>query len=111
MWRAAWIVCDHFNSRTVDEHVRNVLPAAERRIPVVLHRVVGTAVEVLSNVGPLVAKLLVQLKQHAVLLDRPRVLANIMVQVVVPPFSTLLARATGQVLRHKRPRPCTVRLH
>ena len=41
----------------------------------------------------------------------PRVLAYIVVEVVVPALSTLLTSPARQVLRHQRPRPCSMCLH
>ena len=43
------------------------------------------------------------LKQHAVLLDSPRILANVVVQMVVPAFAALLTRSAWQLLRHESP--------
>ena len=40
-----------------------------------------------------------QLDELAVLLGRPRVLADVVVEVVVPPLAALLARPSGQMLR------------
>ena len=51
----------------------------------VLHRVVRAALQVLRNVGPLVAVLLVGLENNALLLDRPVLFVDLWVQMVVPP--------------------------
>ena len=43
------------------------------------------------------------LKQHAILFYCPRIFANIMVEMIVPAFATLLSRPPSQLLRHECP--------
>ena len=82
----------------VDEDVLYVLAAPQRRVPVVLGRVVRATWQVLGDVRPLVSKLAVQLEQHPVFLEGPGVLADIVVEVVVPALAALLACPSRQVL-------------
>ena len=64
----------------------------------VLHGVIRAAREKLGNVGPLVPIFAVQLNESAILLGRPSVLADVVVEVIVPSLAALLTGATRKLL-------------
>ena len=68
----------------------------QSRIKSVFNRVVCTTMHVTSDQGPLFAILEVQVHQLLVFLNRPLVLRDFRVQMVVPSFSALLAYPTWQ---------------
>jgi len=59
--------------------------APHRRVPVILDGVVGTPRQVLGDLRPPIAQLLVQLIDELVLTLCPRCLLDVRVQVVMPP--------------------------
>ena len=77
----------------------------------ILDRVVSSASQILCDVCPLVAELLVQLQKHAVLVDRPRILPYVMIEVVVPAFAALFASPAWKMLGDKSPRACAVKVY
>ena len=77
----------------------------------VLDCVVGAPVQILGDVRPPVAEFAVKLEQHSVLLDGPRILTDVVIEVVVPALPALLAGAAWKVLSHKGPRARAVHVH
>lgn len=72
--------------------------------------IVGPSGQKLSNHGPFVAKpkfsldlLFVRLDDDPIFLLRPTLLADARVEMVVPPFSALLANPAREVLGNKAP--------
>mmetsp|Transcript_9956 Transcript_9956/g.27865 ORF Transcript_9956/g.27865 Transcript_9956/m.27865 type:complete len:344 (+) Transcript_9956:1567-2598(+) len=66
-------------------------------VPVVLDGIVGTSGKELGNLGPLVAEALVMGDDESVLLLAPGHLADGGIEMIVPPFTALLADAAGQL--------------
>ena len=64
----------------------------------VLDGVVGPSWQQLGNLGPLVAHVDVALQDGPILVGRPGLLANVRVEVVVPPLPALLAYPPGQLV-------------
>lgn len=64
----------------------------------VLDGVVGPPWQQLGNLGPLIAHVDVALQDGPILVGRPGLLANVRVEVVVPPLSALLADPAGQLV-------------
>jgi hypothetical protein len=58
----------------------------------IFDRIIGASGQVLGNLGPLGADLLVQVDDQHILRGRPRVLLDVRIEVVVPPLATLPAR-------------------
>ena len=77
--------------------------ALEGRVPVVFDRIVGTAVQPLGDIDPLVTQLTVGLQQHKLLLRSPRCLGDVGIQLVVPPLPALLPRATDYLVGNNSP--------
>ena len=73
------------------------------RVKPVLNRVVCATRQRLCDLAPLVAELLMQLQDQAVLGRRPLFLADVGVEVVVPPLATLLANPTWESLGYGAP--------
>ena len=65
--------------------------ALESGVEVILNVVISAAWQKLSDLGPLVAKIVVQLNNFSVLIICPLVFLDIRVQVIVPPLAALLA--------------------
>jgi hypothetical protein len=63
-------------------------------IPVIFDGVIGSALELPGEVGPLIAEIFVEEKEEPLLVDAPFLLIYIGVEMVVPPFSALFADAT-----------------
>jgi len=64
--------------------------ASQRRVPVVLDRIVGPARKQLRNLCPPITELSVRIEQDAVLLCCPVVLLDRRVELIVPPLAALL---------------------
>ena len=77
----------------------------------ILDRVVRAARKEFGDIGPLVAIPSLQLNEPAIFLIRPCILANIVIQVVVPPLTALLTGAARQLLRHGGPRASAMLMH
>mmetsp|Transcript_2676 Transcript_2676/g.5964 ORF Transcript_2676/g.5964 Transcript_2676/m.5964 type:complete len:317 (+) Transcript_2676:276-1226(+) len=75
-----------------------LLPTPRRRVPPVLHRVLGAAGQELGNFGPAVAPLGLRLDQDGVLVLGPPALLQARVQVVKPALATLFSDAAGDPL-------------
>ena len=73
------------------------------RIVPVLDRVVRAPIHLLSNVAPSVPMDHMKLDNEQVFLHRPLALANVWVQVVVPPLPTLLANAAWKAFSNMGP--------
>jgi len=76
---------------------------ANRAIPMILDRVIGSPREELGNVRPLVAVFRVRGEDNFVLLAGPGGLANAWIEMVVPPLPTLFANASRQKGCNLRP--------
>jgi len=63
----------------------------------ILDGVVRASRQELGNEGPLVAVLAVRFQDHAIFFGCPWRLADVGVQMVMPPFTTLFADASGKV--------------
>lgn len=81
------------------------------RIEAVLDGVVGSALEQLGDLRPPIAQSRVRFHDYAILRGRPRTLSQIGRQLVEPTLTRLLARATGDVRRDRRPPTCPVARH
>lgn len=69
----------------------------------ILDGVICTTFEVLGDLGPAVAVVLVLNEENPLFLLAPGGLLDLGIQVVVPPLAALLANAPGQVFRDERP--------
>lgn len=67
-----------------------------RAVPVVFNGIVGSARQKCCDVCPLVAVHSVRVEQNPLLALCPRVLPNLWLEMVVPPFSTLLSLSAWQ---------------
>mmetsp|Transcript_7056 Transcript_7056/g.8102 ORF Transcript_7056/g.8102 Transcript_7056/m.8102 type:complete len:268 (-) Transcript_7056:157-960(-) len=72
-------------------------------VPVILDGVVRPARKDFSNFRPLVPELSVCRDESSILSFGPVIASDMRIQMVVPPFTTLLSDATRQVLRYHRP--------
>ena len=77
--------------------------ALHARIPVVLDRVVGAALEDLGDLGPLVIHDAVHKEQDPLFFLVPVNFLDSWIQVIVPALATLLSYATIEVLRDECP--------
>ena len=77
----------------------------------ILDGVVGPSWQQLGNLGPLVAHVDVTLQDGPILGGGPGLLANVRVEVVVPPLPALLADPSGQLVGDDRPLLGPVPLH
>lgn len=81
-----------------------------RGVPMVLHCVVSTTRQLFRDLGPAVAILRLHCHDDIVFFRGPRTFFDCWVELVVPPLTTLLAIATGQVRCNHRPFACAMRL-
>ena len=75
----------------------------EGRVPSILDGIVGASGKALGNFSPAVAQLLVCPYQCLIFFVGPIALFDGWVEVIVPPFSTLLAKATIELTRNVAP--------
>jgi hypothetical protein len=78
-------------------------PLFHGRIPMILNRVISPPVQHLSNLSPLVADSPMIQIQNPLLLLAPCDFLNLRIQVIMPPFSALLADSSRQMLCDLRP--------
>ena len=57
----------------------------------------------LGNLRPPIPNILMILQNHPILLQTPSLLTNIRIQMIMPPFPTLLPNPSGQMLRNHTP--------
>jgi hypothetical protein len=88
----------HLCANSVAETHRERVFSAQGGIPVVLDGILGAPRDLLGNVGPSVAQLLVHLDQALLFLLRPGVPLDIRPQLVVPPLPALLACTQPQFM-------------
>ena len=79
------------------------------RIVPILDSIIGTTLHLLSDITPAIAMDQVKLHDEQVFFHSPLALADVWVQVVMPPLATLLANATRQALGHVSPVSCARR--
>ena len=77
----------------------------------VFYRVISATFEVLSDYGPLILVLVVLNVQNELLFERPIVLLDARVQMIVPAFTTLFSDAARQVVRYVCPFLGSISLH
>jgi hypothetical protein len=68
-----------------------------RRVPVVLDGIVCPARQQCSDLGPLLSVRAMRINDDRVLVRRPALLADVRIQMVVPPLTTLLSDAAGEI--------------
>ena len=90
-------------------HVEDLLLHA--RVPVVLDGVVGAALQVLGNDGPLVFVHAILNVEDELLLETPIVLFDPWIQMVVPALTALLADTAWQVVGNVGPLLCSIALY
>lgn len=89
-------------------HIRDFHFTFESRIKSIFNVIVSPARQELCNFRPFISKLLVKSDNGYVLLRSPFILLNVRVQVIVPPFATLLSYSPWESLCNVAPILSTV---
>ncbi|KAJ0591335.1 hypothetical protein HanIR_Chr04g0207211 [Helianthus annuus] len=83
----------------------------QRRVPVVFHGVIRTAVKQARDSRPAVTKPRVRLHDNLIFLRREGAVLHLRRELVAPPQAAGFARSTWNGLANERPVACTVSIH
>mmetsp|Transcript_18411 Transcript_18411/g.32390 ORF Transcript_18411/g.32390 Transcript_18411/m.32390 type:complete len:202 (+) Transcript_18411:63-668(+) len=77
--------------------------ALHGRVPVIFDGIVRPSRQQLGNLSPSIALITMILQYRSILLATPSLLTNIRIQMIMPPFSTLLSNPPWQMGRNHTP--------